>query len=114
MSNPLPRPSKEIVLKHSINSHALSLLAATVLTLLFASCQSGNANNTEAQQSLFTPAPDSPISIAGGPGNVVIGDMNNDKKLDLVVACGRNRSIAVLLGKGDGQFAASTSSTTVP
>src|SRR5829696_5640708 len=98
-----------MLLKHAISSH----LAATVLCLLFTSCQSGNANNTEAQQSLFTPAPGSPISIPGGAGNVVMGDMNNDQKLDLIVACVKNRSIVVLLGKGDGQFAASPGSTTV-
>jgi hypothetical protein len=88
--------------------------SAALWLLLFTSCQSGNANNTGAEQSLFTPAPGSPISVSNGPGNIVIGDVNNDKKLDLVVACGRNRSIAVLLGKGDGQFAASATSTTVP
>lgn len=93
---------------------ATLLLTSTVLCLLFTACQSGNANNTEAQQSLFTPAPGSPISVAGAPGNVVIGDVNNDKNLDLVVACGNNRTITVLLGKGDGQFAAAANSTTVP
>jgi len=98
-----------------IASRRILLFASTALCLLFfTSCQSGNGNNTGAQQSLFTPAPGSPISIPNGPGNVVIGDMNNDKKPDLVVACGRNRSIVVLLGKGDGQFAASATSTTVP
>jgi len=59
-------------------------------------------------------APGSPISIPGEPGNVVIGDMNNDKKLDLVVACGRIRSITVLPGKGDAQFGAPASTTIVP
>jgi hypothetical protein len=39
--------------------------------------------------------------------------MNNDKKLDLVFSGAKDRRIAVLLGKGDGQFAASASSTTV-
>lgn len=102
-----------MVLKHSIPSSSTLLLASIVMGLLFISCQSGNANNTEAQQSLFTPAPGSPISMPGGAGNVVIGDMNNDRKLDVVVACVKNRSIAVLLGKGDGQFAVS-SSITVP
>ena len=88
------------------------------LSLFFlVSCQSSKADNAislQPQPSLFTPAPGSPISIAGGPGNVVIGDMNNDKKLDLVVASGRNRSVTVLLGKGDGQFAAPTGAKTVP
>ena len=100
--------AKEIVLK------PLLLLASTALCLLFISCQSGNANNTEAQHSLFTPAPGSPISIPDGAGNIVIGDLNNDKKPDLVVACTKNRSIAVLLGRGDGQFAASATPTSVP
>ncbi|MFN2530683.1 MAG: FG-GAP repeat domain-containing protein [Pyrinomonadaceae bacterium] len=40
--------------------------------------------------------------------------MNNDKKLDVVVACGKTRTIAVLPGKGNGQFAAPLSTTTVP
>ena len=75
------------------------------------SCQSGNANNIEVQESLFTPAPGSPISIPGGAGNVVIGDMNNDEKLDLVVSGIKNRSIAFLLGKGNGQFVVSSSTT---
>ncbi len=77
-----------------------------VATILFASCQSGNANNVEAQQLSFTPAAGSPISVPAGPGNVVIGDVNNDKKPDLVVASGKSRSITILFGKGDGQFAA--------
>jgi len=93
------------------------LLILIALSLLFfVSCESskaGSATNIQTQQSLFTPAPGSPISIAGGPGNVVIGDMNNDKKLDLVVASGRSRSISVLLGKGNGQFAAPTGAKTV-
>ncbi|HSE18759.1 MAG TPA: VCBS repeat-containing protein [Pyrinomonadaceae bacterium] len=91
-----------------------SILLPIVLCLLFTSCQSGSANNIEAQQSLFTPAPGSPISISGGAGNVIIGDVNNDRKPDLVVTCGKNHSIAVLLGKGDGQFAATAISTTIP
>lgn len=86
--------------------------------LFFTSCQSGSANgtaaDTQAQQSLFTQAPGSPISLADAPGNVVLGDMNNDKKLDLVVACGKSRSIMVLAGKGDGQFSPPISTTTVP
>ena len=88
-------------------SHSL-LLVVTIL--LFASCPSGNANNVEPQQSSFTHAAGSPISVPGGAGNVVIGDVNNDKKLDLLVASGKNRSISILLGKGDGQFSVAANS----
>jgi len=104
------------MLKRTIASRLLVLLVSTALGLLiFNSCQSANSENAQAAQpSLFTVAPGSPISIPGGPGNAGIGDMNNDKKLDLVVACGKSRTINVLLGKGDGQFTAVTSATTVP
>jgi len=96
-------------------SGLLLLPASTALWLLFfASCQSGNANHAEAPQSFFTPAPGSPISIPYGPGNVVIGDINNDKKLDLIVASEKTRSVTVLTGKGDGQFAAQFNKTTIP
>ena len=102
-------------MKRIIASRPALLLVSTALLLLFLnSCQAGNAENAQAQQSLFTVAPGSPISIAGGPGNIVIGDVNNDKKSDLVVSCGRSRTINVLLGKGDGQFAAPTSGIAVP
>lgn len=56
------------------------------------------------QRTLFAPAPSSPIPFAGGPGNVALGDLNQDGKPDLVVATGRDRSITMLLGQGDGQF----------
>ena len=36
------------------------------------------------------------------PGNVAVGDANNDAKLDLLVAS--SRGITVLLGQGDGRF----------
>ena len=107
--------SKEAALKNSIAGRTALLLVTTSLwVLLITSCQSGSATSTEAQQSLFTNATGSPISIPGEPGNVVIGDMNNDKKPDLVVACGKSRGITILLGKGDGQFGSPASTTTVP
>ena len=102
-------------MKHTIASSPVLLLLSTAMWLLFfTSCQSGNASKTMSQESLFTTAPGSPISIPDEPGNVVIGDLNNDKRLDLVVACEKSRSIKVLLGKGDGQYAASATKTTVP
>ena len=80
------------------------LLMPIALSLLFASCQSSSASKIDPQQSLFIQAPGSPIAMPGGAANLVIGDMNNDKKLDLVVASSTNRSVNVLLGKGDGQL----------
>ena len=102
----------EIVLKHTIATR--SILPATLLCLLVTACQSGNANKTESQRSLFTHAPGSPVSVPGGASNVLIADVNNDKKLDLVVSGAKKNSVTVLLGKGDGQFAVSDNSTTVP
>jgi|GEM_PF-518109 len=87
------------------------LLAASSISFL--SCFSGNSPSNVSQQSLFANAPGSPVAVEGGPGNVLIGDMNNDRKLDLVVACARARSITVLEGKGNGQFGAALSNTTL-
>lgn len=93
----------------------LTLLLAASWGLL--SCPSGNTSSTASQPqstpSWFANAPGSPIPIQGGPSNILIGDMNNDRKLDLVVASGRTRSIIVLEGKGNGQFGATLSNTTL-
>jgi hypothetical protein len=70
--------------------------------------------NAHNQQSLFANAPGSPISIADEPSNVAIGDMNNDKRPDIVVTCGKSRSVKILPGKGDGQFGPAANTTTLP
>src|ERR1043165_10262709 len=75
------------------------LLGASSISFL--SCASGNAPSNASQQPLFANAPGSPVAVQGGPGNVLIGDMNNDRKLDLVVGCARARTITVLEGKGE-------------
>ena len=65
------------------------------------SCNTGQANVSHPQQQrLFTAAPGSPIAVACGPGNVVVGDLNNDGNPDLVVACGQARIGDVLVGTG--------------
>jgi len=87
-----------------------AILAAAAF---FIACPSGNTPSNASQQSLFANAPGSPVSVQGGPGNILIGDMNNDRKLDLVVACGRARAITVIEGKGNGQFGAALSNTTL-
>lgn len=88
----------------------LTLLLAASWTI---ACPSSNTPSNTSQQSLFANAPGSPVSVEGGPGNILIGDMNNDRKLDLVVACTRTRSITILEGKGNGQFGAALSNTTL-
>ena len=88
------------------------LLAASGGSFLI-SCPSPNTPSTTSQQPLFVNAPGSPVSVEGGPSNVSIADMNNDRKPDLVVALGRARSISVIEGKGNGQFGTTFSTTTV-
>jgi hypothetical protein len=87
--------------------------AAILAAALFISCPSANIPSEASQQSLFATAPGSPVSVPSEPSNILIGDMNNDRKLDLIVACARARTITVLEGKGNGQFGAALSNTTV-
>jgi FG-GAP-like repeat len=61
-----------------------------------------------ADRPLFAPAPDSPVAVAGGPGNVALGDVNGDGKPDLIVASGKDKTVTVLLGQGDGRFRPAT------
>lgn len=90
-------------------SRLILLLAAS----LFVSCPAGEVPSNASQQRLFANAPGAPVAVQGGPGNVLVGDMNNDRKVDLIVACTRARSISVIEGKGNGQFGAALSNTTL-
>src|SRR5205085_10152215 len=38
------------------------------------------------------------------PVSVVLGDVNNDTKLDMVVASSQDNNVAIFLGNGDGTF----------
>ena len=89
----------------------LTLILTACWTSL--ACPSGNTPSNASQQPLFANAPGSPVAVQGEPGNILIGDMNNDRKLDLVVALSRTRSITVIEGKGNGQFGAVLSNTTL-
>ncbi|MGQ0720749.1 MAG: FG-GAP repeat domain-containing protein [Candidatus Eiseniibacteriota bacterium] len=62
----------------------------------------------QVQRPLLAPAPGSPVSVAGAPGSVVIGEVNGDNRPDLMVASARG--ITVLLGQGDGRFRVASSS----
>jgi hypothetical protein len=90
----------------------LALLLTASWTSFFIACP-GDTPSSPSQQSLFVNAPGSPVAVQDGPGNVLVGDMNNDRKPDLVVALGRTRAIIVLEGKGNGQFGAALSNTTL-
>lgn len=93
-------------MKHYLAVASLLSLSAVVISVVFLSCKGGGTSAGNAAEPSFVQAPGSPIAIAGGPGNLVMGDMNKDGKLDLVVATGQSRSIAVLLGRGNAQFQA--------
>jgi hypothetical protein len=52
----------------------------------------------------FTATSASPISVGMSPAALAVGDFNHDGKLDLMVANAGDKTITVLLGKGDGTF----------
>jgi hypothetical protein len=90
----------------SWKDHAVLSVPTFLVVTFLTSCHAGNANGN-LQRSLFVPAAGSPIAVACGASNVVVGDLNNDRKPDLVVACEQTRTMTVLLGAGNGHFRAS-------
>jgi hypothetical protein len=38
------------------------------------------------------------------PTSIIVGDFNNDRKLDIVVTNNNNNSVSMLLGNGNGTF----------
>lgn len=88
-------------MRNYINPIGITIL----LGILFLSaCSAGQANVSDQQKPMFASAPGSSIAVGCGPGNVVIGDLNNDSRADLVVACGQTRALSVLLGNREGLF----------
>ena len=84
-------------------------MTTLLVLLVLTSCKASQANVSIQGQPLFAPAPSSPIAVTCGPGSVTVGDMNNDGKPDLVIGCGEERRLTVLLntGRGEDQFHAS-------
>jgi len=82
---------------------ALALLAVSI-SVSFLSRNTREASGNSSEQPIFKHAPGSPFAVAGGLGNVAIGDMNNDGKPDLVGTTRKPGSVSVLPGQGDGRF----------
>jgi hypothetical protein len=80
-------------------------LALLILWPFFFSCKAQTSPPL-----VLEPAPGSPIVMPCSPGNIAAGDVNQDGKPDLVVACGQERRLTVLKGRGNGQFDAMASS----
>lgn len=79
------------------NSHVIVGITTLLAVLTLSSCSAGQANVTNLQQPMFASAPGSPISVPCGPGNVVVGDLNNDGKPDLIASCEQTRTLTVVL-----------------
>lgn len=97
-------------MKHFFVIPCALVLSVALILVSFLVGRRGDASATSSQPPILAHAGGSPFAVAGDPGNVVIGDMNKDGKLDLIVAGGKSRSISVLTGQGDGRFEASLSS----
>ena len=85
------------------SAHIALGFTALLVSLLLVSCGAGQANVATQQQTLFAPAPGSPIAVGCGAGNVVVGDLNNDGESDLLVACAQERKLIVLLNRGGSE-----------
>src|ERR1044071_4350114 len=58
----------------------------------------------------FAPAPGSPITLTYSPGDIKLGDINNDGILDLGVTNSDRDAVDIFLGNGSGRFNAAPGS----
>jgi len=61
----------------------------------------------------FAMAPGSPIALAYSPGNIKLGDVNNDGLLDLCVTGSERDAVDIFLGDGSGKFSLAPGSPSV-
>jgi len=80
------------------------LYAAIVL----AAGGAGSTRQEQRQTSLF--APGLRLEVGRQPGDVAVGDVNNDRRIDIVTANGGGGDVTVLLGDGRGGFLPAASS----
>lgn len=87
--------------------YELSLIAVVTVLGIFclSSCNLRKANGESQQRPMLVPA--SPVKVDCGASNVVVGELNNDGRPDLIVACEDTRAMTVLLATGGGAFRAS-------
>jgi len=64
-------------------------------------------------QSLFSPAPESPVVVGEGSGKLVLADVNGDGRLDMVTCHLLRRLVTAQIGDGTGRFAAAAGSPIV-
>src|SRR5262249_3188706 len=64
-------------------------------------------------QSLFSPAPGSPVVVGEGSGKLVLADVNGDGRLDMVTCHLLKRLVTTQIGDGTGRFAAAAGSPIV-
>lgn len=69
-----------------------------ILAPMALSCQA------QSQRPMFTPAPGSPFTVGRQPGDIAVGDVNRDGKLDIVTANTGSNDVTVLLGNGKRGF----------
>src|SRR5262249_14909171 len=86
---------------------ALAFLFACTVTLT--GLCFGISRSPDPAWPLFVAAPGSPITVTGRPQNLAVGDVNNDGKPDLVIACA-DQQVIVFLGDGKGGFKAAVGS----
>lgn len=61
----------------------------------------------------FAMAPGSPIPLAYSPGNIKLGDVNNDGLLDLGVTSSERDTVDIFLGDGSGKFSLAPGSPSI-
>ena len=59
---------------------------------------------TSAQRLSFTQGPGSPLQVGTRPVDVAVGDLNGDRKLDIVTANSTRGDLTLLFGDGKGGF----------